>query len=100
MAADDGRDARRRSRRRWVLVTGVLAFAAWHAIFDVTLDRAMKAYVAGQERHVRGEGPARRMRDEMADARQRGAVLGLAGAGGILIVSWTAARLLTRRVSG
>ncbi len=76
-------------RRRWrgPLLTACAAFIVWHAIFDVTIDRAMKAYVAASARHRDGAGPAVDMRASMADARRRGALRGLAGAGAVMVLS-------------
>jgi LPXTG-motif cell wall-anchored protein len=84
MASDAGR---RRHGRLWIFLTVLLAFVVWHTAFDLTIDRAMKAYVAGQERHVRGDGPALSIRGSMADARRQGSNLGLAGAAVVVLLS-------------
>jgi hypothetical protein len=97
MASDTpGRETRARGRA-WTLVTLVLAFVVWHAIFDVTLDRAMKAYVDAQARHGRGAGPAVSIRASMQEARRRGAQMGLAGAAAVAALSFGVWTIRTRR---
>lgn len=89
----------RRIRWRWIVLTAVVAFVVWHAIFDITIDRGMRAYVDGQARHVRGEGPPLSIRESMAAARSRGAQQGLVGAG--VVVALSAGLFgLRRRVAG
>jgi len=97
MAAEAHAGGGRRRRLRWILATSVLAFAVWHAVFDITLDRAMKAYVEGQARYAQGAGPALSIRAVMADARRRGALLGLPAAAGVALVSVLLARLTAVR---
>jgi hypothetical protein len=88
MAPESAR-AGRASGSRWrgLALTAVAAFVVWHAIFDITIDRGMRAYVDGQARHANGEGPSLDIRDAMADARRRGAQQGLAGAGVVVALA-------------
>ncbi|MDO8835365.1 MAG: hypothetical protein Q7V01_07195 [Vicinamibacterales bacterium] len=96
MAPDAAAGRARRARWRWGVLTVLVAFAVWHAIFDITIDRGMRAYVDGQARHARGEGPSLDIRESMADARSRGAQQGLAGAGVVVVLSAGLSRLRRR----
>jgi hypothetical protein len=84
-------------RWRWIALTAFSAFVVWHAIFDITIDRGMRAYVDGQARHARGEGPLLSIRETMADARGRGARQGLVGAGVVVVLSAGLSRLRHRQ---
>ena len=75
------------------------AGGGWGAIFDITIDRGMRAYVDGQARHANGEGPSLDIRDSMADARRRGAQQGLAGAGVVVALSAGLSRWRRRYVA-
>jgi hypothetical protein len=92
MPADQAGPARR-PRWRGTLLAACAAAVVWHTIFDLTIDRAMKDYVAATARHRQGAGPAVDMRAAMAAARQRGALQGLAGAGVVLVLSAAVRRL-------
>jgi hypothetical protein len=65
---------------RWGWLPALVAFAAWHAIFDVTLRQGMNEYLAAQDRHLAGRGPAVTIHGVMDAAERRGAWRGLAGA--------------------
>ena len=87
MAADSATTGHRHVVRwRWVWLTALTAFVVWHTVFDVTIDRGMRGYVDARARYVRGEGPEVTIRGSMADARRRGARLGLVGAGVVVLV--------------
>ncbi len=94
-----GAGGARGSRWRGIALTAVAAFVVWHAIFDITIDRGMRAYVDGQARHANGEGPSLDIRDSMADARRRGAQQGLAGAGVVVALSAGLSRWRRRYVA-
>jgi hypothetical protein len=101
MGSEPARAGRARgSRWRWIALTAVAAFVVWHAIFDITIDRGMRAYVDGQARHAKGEGPSLDIRESMADARRRGAQQGLAGAGVVVAMSAGLSRWRRRHAAG
>lgn len=86
---------------RWGWLPALVAFAAWHAIFDLTLRGGMSDYLIRRDMFLAGAGPEVTIRGAMAAARHRGALLGLAGAvPAFALTVGVRAHIVRRRRSG
>jgi hypothetical protein len=82
---------------RWAWLPALVAFAVWHAIFDLTLRDGMNHYLIGRDAYLAGAGPEVTIRGVMEAARQRGALWGLAGAAPAFVLTAAVRALIVRR---
>jgi hypothetical protein len=86
---------------RWFWLPGLVAFAVWHAIFDLTLRDGMYRYLFGRDAYLAGAGPEVTIHGVMDAAERRGAWLGIAGAvPAFILVTGGRALIVRRRRSG
>lgn len=86
---------------RWSWLPALVAFAAWHAMFDLTIRAGMSDYLVRRDLFLAGAGPEVTIRSAMAAARHRGALLGLVGAvPAFALTAGVRALIVRRRRSG
>lgn len=88
--------SRRAAVALWLVLGGVL----WNVIFDASVVKGGRDYLARQERHQRGLGPAVTIHGVMDEAVARGARTATAIGGGVAAVGLTFVWVAGRRRVG